>query len=190
VGGADCGECGRGAARGECGESVESFCSRGRSAYVGFSCLLLLAPVRGGTSFLCKRAKKRSKETRFNPRIPKCRRWSLQIFGTNVVPPPTINAQSNTLLKRHPHALASPRQSYINCYSSSRSATKRAVRALHPGSHFAPQSPLAARSQNLPQCPRTNSWCNPYTDIDATRLLFFIDCSAEFGLQWRKTPVP
>ena len=43
-----------GAARGECGENVESFFSRGRSAYVGFSCLLLLAPVRGGTSFLFK----------------------------------------------------------------------------------------------------------------------------------------
>ena len=120
-----------GAASGECGANIESFCSRGRSAYVGFSCLLLLAPVRGGTSFLCKRAKKRSKETRFKPPIFKCRRWSLQVFGTNVVPPPTINAQSNTLLKRHPRALASPRQPYINCYSSSRSATKRAVHA-HP----------------------------------------------------------
>jgi hypothetical protein len=41
-----------GSACGECGENVESFCSRGRSAYVGFSCLFLLAPVRGGTSFL------------------------------------------------------------------------------------------------------------------------------------------
>src|SRR6204780_4537302 len=46
-----------GAARGECGESVESFFSRGRSAYVGFSCLFLLAPVRGGTSFLFKTRK-------------------------------------------------------------------------------------------------------------------------------------
>jgi hypothetical protein len=61
---------GRGAARGECGENVESSCSRGRSAYVGFSCLFLLAPVRGGTSFLFKREKKRSKETRFKPPIP------------------------------------------------------------------------------------------------------------------------
>jgi hypothetical protein len=66
------GECGRGADRGECGENVESFCLRGRSAYVGFSCLFLLAPVRGGTSFLFKREKKRSKETRFKPPILKC----------------------------------------------------------------------------------------------------------------------
>ena len=88
---------GRGAARGECGESVESFFSRGRSAYVGFSCLLLLAPVRGGTSFLCKRAKKRSKETRFKPPTFKCRRCSLQVFGTNIVrlpqPQPAVEHQ-------------------------------------------------------------------------------------------------
>ena len=87
--GAARGECGRGAARGECGENVESFCSRGRSAYVGFSCLFLLAPVRGGTSFLFKREKKRSKETRFKPPIFKCRRCSFQVFGTNVARPPT-----------------------------------------------------------------------------------------------------
>src|ERR1700735_4963840 len=77
-----------GAVRGECGENVESFCLRGRSAYVGFSCLFLLAPVRGGTSFLFKREKKRSKETRFKPPIFKCRRCPLQVFGTNVAQPP------------------------------------------------------------------------------------------------------
>jgi len=87
-----------GAARGECGENVESFFSRGRSAYVGFSCLLLLAPVRGGTSFLFKREKKRSKETRFKPPTLKCRRCSLQVFGPNVVrlpqPQPAVEHQS------------------------------------------------------------------------------------------------
>ena len=62
--------------------------------------LLLLAPVRGGTSFLFKREKKRSKETRFKPPIFKCRRCSLQVFGTNVARPPNINPQSNT----HPQA--------------------------------------------------------------------------------------
>ena len=35
-----------------------------------FHGLFLLAPVRGGTSFLFKREKKRSKETRFKPPIP------------------------------------------------------------------------------------------------------------------------
>src|ERR1700722_16249433 len=106
--GADCGECGRGAIRGECGESIESFCSRGRSAYVGFSCLFLLAPVRGGTSFLCKRAKKRSKETRFKPPIFKCRRCAFQAFGTNVARPPPINPQLDTLLKLQRRTHASP----------------------------------------------------------------------------------
>jgi hypothetical protein len=101
---------GRGAIRGECGASIESFCLRGRSAYVGFSCLFLLAPVRGGTSFLCKRAKKRSKETRFKPPIFKCRRCSFQAFGTNVVPPQILNPQSNTLPKLSRHAHASPQR--------------------------------------------------------------------------------
>src|ERR1700722_19735322 len=106
--GADCGECGRGAIRGECGESVESFCLRGRSAYVGFSCLFLLAPVRGGTSFLCKRAKKRSKETRFKPPIFKCRRCAFYVFGTNVARPQTLDPQLNPAPKHQRHAHASP----------------------------------------------------------------------------------
>src|SRR6202044_3155452 len=93
---------------GECGENVESFCLRGRSSYVGFSCLFLLAPVRGGTSFLFKREKKRSKETRFKPPIFKCRRRSFQVFGTNVAPPPRINPQLNTPLKHQRRAHASP----------------------------------------------------------------------------------
>src|SRR5580700_9219068 len=76
---------GGGAVRGECGENVESFFSRGRSAYVVFSCLFLLAPVRGGTSFLFKREKKRSKETRFKPPTLKCRRCAFPVFGPNVV---------------------------------------------------------------------------------------------------------
>src|SRR5580700_422269 len=99
---------GGGAVRGECGENVESFFSRGRSAYVGFSCLFLLAPVRGGTSFLFKREKKRSKETRFKPPIFKCPRRSLQVFGTNVARPPRINPQLNTALKHRRRAHASP----------------------------------------------------------------------------------
>jgi hypothetical protein len=53
-----------GAVRGECGGSVESFCLRGRSAYVGFSWLLLLAPVRGGTSFLQTRKETLPSSTR------------------------------------------------------------------------------------------------------------------------------
>ena len=89
-----------GAAGGECGDSVESFCSRGRSAYVGFSCLFLLAPIRRGTSFLCKREKKRSKETRFKPSIFKCRRRSLQVFGTNVARP----SQPQPALEHPPQA--------------------------------------------------------------------------------------
>src|SRR5580658_10370537 len=107
---------GGGAVRGECGENVESFCLRGRSAYVGFSCLFLLAPVRGGTSFLFKREKKRSKETRFKPPIFKCRRRSLQVFGPNVARPPNTIAQSNPSPQLHRRAHASPRRPYrSNC---------------------------------------------------------------------------
>src|SRR6202042_391289 len=95
-------------ASGECGARVESFCLRGRSAYVGFSCLFLLAPVRGGTSFLFKREKKRSKETRFKPPIFKCRRHSLQVFGTNVARRQIFNPQSNTHPKHPRRAHASP----------------------------------------------------------------------------------
>ena len=73
-----------------------------------FHGLLLLAPVRGGTSFLCKREKKRSKETRFKPRIPKCRRCPFQVFGANVARPSHINAQSNTYLSLKRRAHASP----------------------------------------------------------------------------------
>src|SRR5580700_3212828 len=101
---------GGGAVSGECGENVESFCLRGRSAYVGFSCLFLLAPVRGGTSFLFKREKKRSKETRSKPPIFKCPQHSFQTIGPNVVPPPPINAHLNTHLKYQRRAHASPRR--------------------------------------------------------------------------------
>src|SRR5580700_5206175 len=91
---------GGGAVRGECGENVESFFSRGRSAYVGFSCLFLLAPVRGGTSFLFKREKKRSKETRFKPPTFKCRRCPVQAFGPYVAQPPN----PSPAVEPHPQA--------------------------------------------------------------------------------------
>src|SRR5580700_647654 len=116
---------GGGAVRGECGENVESFFSRGRSAYVGFSCLFLLAPVRGGTSFLFKREKKRSKETRFKPRISKCRWCTFQAFGPNVVRPQMFNPQPNTLPKHRPHAHASPRRPI---HSASNSTSNNRVR--------------------------------------------------------------
>src|ERR1700679_3027480 len=104
AGSPDCGWGWGGAACGECEENVESFCSRGRSAYVGFSCLLLLAPVRGGTSFLFKREKKRSKETRFKPRIPQCRCCSFQVFGPNVARPRNPNPRLKPALKHQRRA--------------------------------------------------------------------------------------
>src|ERR1700734_2420336 len=107
-----------GAACGECGENVESFCSRGRSAYVGFSWLLLLAPVRGGTSFLFKREKKRSKETRFKPPIFKCRRRAFYVFGTNVARSHTLNPQLNPAPKLQRHAPASPHTEPIQTFPS------------------------------------------------------------------------
>src|ERR1700679_2229585 len=112
AGSPDCGWGWGGAACGECEENVESFCSRGRSAYVGFSCLLLLAPVRGGTSFLFKREKKRSKETRFKPPIFKCSRCSFQLFGPNVARPQTFNPPLNTSPKHNRRAHASPPRPY------------------------------------------------------------------------------
>jgi len=130
----------RGAARGECGENVESFCSRGRPAYVGFSWLLLLAPVRGGTSFLFKREKKRSKETRFKPPIPKCRRCALEVFGTNVARPQIFNRQSNTLPKHKRRAHASPQRPYINGRPRSRNIEVCGPRASTPLSTTQTQS--------------------------------------------------
>ena len=108
------------------------------SAYVvvllrsDFHGLLLLAPVRGGTSFLFKREKKRSKETRFTPPIFKRRRRSLQVFGTNVARPSPINGLSNTHLARKPRAHASPLRPHRDNFPCSATTQASDPHSFHP----------------------------------------------------------
>src|SRR5580658_2111106 len=86
--------------------------------------LLITVSPCPGRDFISFQTRKETKQRNaFKPRIPKCRRCSLQVFGTNVVPPSPINAQLNTRLKHTRHAHASPRRPYISNYSDSSTTT-------------------------------------------------------------------